>query len=427
MATRVWRELHVDLSTGPEFLYSYFPFCCAVYVDGQPAAILEFDEANQRQVATLRVPVGKPVALTIVSELAAVPEAHGQGTDTRELAMLFWGCSVGSIAKPAPVHPAAVPTAELEITSSDIRSPQPVFVVGSYRSGTSVLTWAIGQHPNIWPIEESGWLPLFGNGALAGFRNAASAARSFFAVYDISPADYMEQFGRSVDEMMHRISKRHLHRILLARVCGKAGEYNKEFQLARSAMNPKRRWVDGTPENSGYILTLLELFPRARFIALVRDPLDVIASMLFFDRAGGLKRDVKQAAEIWKNLTRWTLLAYRIYGPSVVHLVPHARLIREPHAALSGIFEFLGEPDFPKSAETFSKRINSSKVDKAEREQIYAEIEAEPEIKQAVQSLYQEALNLMSSAWEPDESAKKELAARLNNELTRMIAVYRGD
>ena len=428
MATRVWRELHIELSTGPEFLYSYFPFCCALYVDGQAATILEFNEASERQVATVRVPVGKPFDLTIISELAAVPADHGQGGDTRELALLFFGCRLGPIAKPVvSAAPVYVPGLELEITSTDASTPEPIFVVGSYRSGTSVLTWAIGQHPNIWPIEESGWLPLLGSGALAAFRNASSAARSFFTVYDFSCSDYMAQIGRSVDELMHRVSKRHLHRILLARVAGKADEYNKEFQLARSAMNPKRRWVDGTPENSGYILSLLELFPKARFIALVRDPLDVIASMLFFDRAGGLKRDVKQAAEIWKNLTRWTLLAYKIHGPSVVHLVSHARLISAPQATLSEIFEFLGEPDFPKSGETFSKRINSSKVEQSEREQIYAEIDAEPEIKKTVQSIYSEALNLMKSPWEPDEAAKHELTARLNNELTRMIALYRGD
>ena len=428
MATRVWRELHIELSTGPEFLYSYFPFCCAVYVDGQAATILEFNEASERQVATVRVPVGKSFDLTIISELSAVPAEHGQGGDTRELALLFFGCSVGPIAKPVvSAAPVYVPGLELEITSTDASAPEPVFVVGSYRSGTSVLTWAIGQHPNIWPIEESGWLPLLGSGALAGFRNASSAARSFFTVYDFSCSDYMAQIGRSIDELMHRVSKRHLHRILLARVANKADEYNKEFQLARSAMNPKRRWVDGTPENSGYILTLLQLFPKARFVALVRDPLDVIASMLFFDRAGGLKRDVRQAAEIWKNLTRWTLLAYRAYGPSVVHLVSHAQLIKYPQSTLSGIFEFLGEPDFPKSAETFSKRINSSKVEKGEREQIYAEIDAEPEIKAVVHSLYNEALDLMNSAWEPDEAASLELRDELNNELTRMISVYRGD
>ena len=32
---------------------------------------------------------------------------------------------------------------------------KPIFIVGSPRSGTSILTWCLGQHPNIFPVDES--------------------------------------------------------------------------------------------------------------------------------------------------------------------------------------------------------------------------------------------------------------------------------
>ena len=32
---------------------------------------------------------------------------------------------------------------------------KPIFLVGSPRSGTSILTWCLGQHPNIFPVDES--------------------------------------------------------------------------------------------------------------------------------------------------------------------------------------------------------------------------------------------------------------------------------
>ena len=38
---------------------------------------------------------------------------------------------------------------------------KPVFVVGSPRSGTSILTWCLGQHPNLFPVPESNWMGDF--------------------------------------------------------------------------------------------------------------------------------------------------------------------------------------------------------------------------------------------------------------------------
>ena len=37
----------------------------------------------------------------------------------------------------------------------------PIFVVGSPRSGTSILTWCLGQHPNIFVLPESAWMGDF--------------------------------------------------------------------------------------------------------------------------------------------------------------------------------------------------------------------------------------------------------------------------
>ena len=38
---------------------------------------------------------------------------------------------------------------------------KPVFVVGSPRSGTSILAWCLGYHPNIFPVPESNWMGDF--------------------------------------------------------------------------------------------------------------------------------------------------------------------------------------------------------------------------------------------------------------------------
>lgn len=423
----VWRELQIEISSGPEHLYRYFPFSCFVYVNDRAATVLEFDEPLQRLTAKVCVPIGESFNVRIVSELGDAPAKSGHGTDTRELALQFWGMSTGPVV-PAPrsVSSSRETVQDLSITGEREAQPQPIFVVGAYRSATSVLTWALGQHPNIWPMEENGWLPMFAYGALGGYRNATTAARSFFDVYDVSKPEYMSEMGRAIDEFCQRISRRHLHGILLRRLSGKGSDYNSEFQLARSVMNPKRRWVDGTPEHSAYIGVLRELFPRAQFVALVRDPIDVVSSMLRFDRAGGERLDVKAAANMWLRMTRSVLLAYGAYGPDVVHLVRHMSLVDDPAATLQTMFDFLGEPDFPKAADTFNKRINSSKIEDVERSELRTAIDNEPEIKSNLLQQYDEVLAAIEATWVPDIHARHQLAAFENDVITRMMATLQG-
>jgi hypothetical protein len=42
---------------------------------------------------------------------------------------------------------------------------KPIFVVGSPRSDTSILSWCLGQHPNILVLPESVWMGDFAIGS----------------------------------------------------------------------------------------------------------------------------------------------------------------------------------------------------------------------------------------------------------------------
>jgi hypothetical protein len=426
--SRVWRAVNLSLQSGPGYLYRYFPFLCVVYVDGRPQTALEFDAPLQQQCATLRLPVGVPVRLTLVTELAHIPASSGHGADTRELALRFLGVTLGEGLAQAPRCTSTEPREhyELDARAASEETPRPIFVVGAYRSGTSVLTWALGQHPNIWPMEESGWIPPLADAAILGYRNAKTAARSFFDVYDVNRREYCAQIGYAVDRFCRNASRRHLHGILLGRLSERAEGFNPEYQLARSVMNPKLRWIDGTPENSGYITSLRSIFPFARFVAPLRNPLDVVASMLRFERAGGETRGVKAAAEMWLGITRRVLLAYQAFGPDVVHLVPYEALVRETAVTLWAIFDFLGEPNFPKAVETFSKRINSSQISGDERAALYKEIDAEADVKAEMLALYEELTQLIGEPWQADADALRQLTTIEENRIGRLALEYRG-
>jgi hypothetical protein len=419
---RPLRELTFYLASGPDELYEYYPFCCWIHADGKLLAIVEFDEPNQARSATIRVPVGAPVDVSFISELAGIAKG-----EERELSLLLVRAVVGRVVAPPESPPLTVDRGFSQTLFSLIpEPPKPIFVIGAYRSGTSVLAWALGQHPNVWPLEETGFLPHLGLGALAGYRRVEEAPRNFFDIYRVSLEEYGAYIGKTIDELMKTASLRRWNGSNLQRLSGKIdprGAYHPAFQLARSSFNPKQRWVDGTPENTHNVLLLRELFPQARFVLMVRDPFDVVASMLHFDRAGGEASSGEEGAAMWLRLMTDGLRAYRAFGPSVVRVVPFEDLATRPERALSRIFDFLSEAQFPQSALTYGHRINSSQLDAEQRQDIVQGLQRSLERREKLAETYAALVQATWSNWEFDEDALRELQEAQNDRIMRVTSI----
>ena len=145
-------------------------------------------------------------------------------------------------------------------------------------------------------------------------------------------------------------------------------EYNPDthpaFTIARHKSDPKRRWVNGTPEYSLGVCGLRKLFPSARFIHIVRDCDLVVPSMLHFDHIGTSKlvETQEEGYRMWLRYVRACVTAEMAFGPQVVKRVFLQRITEQPEQTLRCILEFLGEPFDPVCLEPLPKRMNSSKV-----------------------------------------------------------------
>lgn len=427
-----WRELFLELSSGPDQNYQYYPFSSFIYVEDRLVAICEYSTEFESSIAPLTVPIGRPFTLTILTELGDLPSNNGVDGDDRELSALLIGMQLGAVMPAPTVANAQVAPADDYYSQRLVplvkELPRPVFVVGCYRSGTGILTWALGQHPNVWPLEETGWLRLFGSGALAGYQVGNIARRSYFELYDIPREEYMAHVGLGIDDFMHKTSLRRMRQFNLRRLAGKpvwnSDRFHEQFQVARTEFSPKNRWVDGTPENSGAITLLRMLFPAGRFIGLVRSPLEVVASLVYFGRAGGSPSGVQEAIDSWKRMTRSVLLAARAYGPGVVKIVLFERMIEEPQAAISSMFDFLGEPRFSKSTPTFNTRINSSELDESERRRVLRRLENHPAA-DSLTKLYASVIAHLENPWVPDVAALNELIEIETDIAARMALIVR--
>ena len=275
---------------------------------------------------------------------------------------------------------------------------KPIFVVGSPRSGTSILAWCLGYHPNIFPVPESSWMGDFAVNVAKGYQvGAARGVLSVLSAMGISRDEFFSSIGRSINSLLlrHRSDLDRKRLILAVQRLLKAeefyfGEVTGEMDTATSeaiqqygiangvlsseivdslrtaASNSeyKTRWVDQTPEYSFHICGLRKLFPCALFIHIVRDVDSVVRSMLNFHRIAGthVVPNEEEAYKYWLRTVRACLKAEEAYGSRVVYRLHYTALVANPESVLRSLLDFLGESYSAKCLEPLSERINSSNV-----------------------------------------------------------------
>lgn len=218
----------------------------------------------------------------------------------------------------------------------------PVFVIGSPRSGTSILAWSLHQHPDFWTSHETELLHhLFARLKLKDIYAAAtSRPETWLVAHKVDYSEFLGYMGMGVNALF-------------------------------TSRSDGKRWVDQTP---GYTLMadlLAEMFPKAYFLHIVRDGRAVVRSMVHFrdslgkslDDSGGLPHWAKSfqaAVQTWCQYVRSANTLSERY-PNRVLTIRNETLSANPDCEFQRIFEFLQARYYPDSANFFgTSRINSS-------------------------------------------------------------------
>lgn len=210
--------------------------------------------------------------------------------------------------------------------------PSPLFIVGFPRSGTTLLRLMLDAHPDVCvPFDTRGvWARL----APPPRSPAPDPAAEHQLVARLLAEERIRLWGLDLpaDEVLRHRRRPGYPGIVEA------------FYLAAMARDGKRRWADKDPGNMGRLPQLLEWFPDAQFVHLIRDPRDVWASHQ--EQPWG-ERWCARFARAWRERVGAVRRHSAALPPGRYVEVRYEALVTDPVVALQPLCAFLGIPWSP--------------------------------------------------------------------------------
>ena len=204
----------------------------------------------------------------------------------------------------------------LESLQADLKAhlcTNPIFIIGSPRSGTTALARALAQHSQLWTSEESAILvDLFGGGQLdRHYQRVGTPGGCWLQKHGVGKREFLGFLGLGLNGLFTNISE-------------------------------GKRWVDHTPRHTLLVDDLAFMFPGALFLHILRDGRRVVHSMINYKlTVAPWSKDFREACKTWNQYVSFALDAESRY-PFRYLTVKNEHLILDTEKIFEKIFEFIG-------------------------------------------------------------------------------------
>lgn len=210
-------------------------------------------------------------------------------------------------------------------------SPQRVFLVGSPRSGTTLLQCLLAAHSRVWSLPETGYFAQL------------SPMRRGLDLLGLASRQQHEQYLRLLELCGHHAPG------VRYRLPASTRQYGRAFVRLMDRCSLERgcpMWVEKTPYHVRRIALITRLVPDAQFVHIVRNGADAIASV--YDAAVrysaakfGDPADLDSMIAEWRRNARHTL---RYAGEPGHYIVRYTRLADAPETTLQALCRWLRLP-----------------------------------------------------------------------------------
>ena len=224
-----------------------------------------------------------------------------------------------------------------------------IFVVGNSRSGTTMMGRILGKHPSVYTFGE---LHFFGQLCAPPFSSELSQK---MAVELASELHCIQREGyRTHGNSRRFVGEAQAFLEGLSTYPETSASLFEAFLYHEAAENDKTIPCDQTPRNVFYIADILELYPNARIINMIRDPRDVLLSQKRKWKRrflGGSDLPIKEMLRDWMNYHPITIshiwrtainTADRFAQHDRVISIYFEELLRHPEATVKSVCDFVG-------------------------------------------------------------------------------------